>query len=93
MKQKKWMLESPIYVHRKKHFCPQCNQPLTVKRVKRTVNSKSEEAKNFDFSLAGGDGYMFGNVEFSFEVFYCPFCDKEITIREMKRYEKQRKQR
>lgn len=88
MKQKKWTLESPIYVHGKKHFCPKCHRLLTVKRVQKTVNSKSEEAKNFDFSLAGGDGFMLENADFSFEVFYCPFCGKEITIREMKQHEK-----
>ena len=31
---------------------------------------------------------MFGDVEFSFEVFYCANCDKEYRINEIRRIEK-----
>lgn len=92
MKNKKWILNSPFYVHWKKHYCKLCNGELTVKRIKKTVNSKSPEAKDFDFSFSGGDGgFMFGDVEFSFEIFYCSNCDNEISIKEMKKYEREQK--
>ncbi len=84
---KKWQLDSPIFVHAKKHDCPACGQQLTVKRVNRVINSKSEEAKDFDFAFSG-DGFLSGDVEFSFEVFFCDACDKEYSIKEMKAIER-----
>ena len=41
---------SPIFLHLKKHYCPACNSKLKPTKVAKVVNSKSEEAKNFDFS-------------------------------------------
>lgn len=93
MKNKKWILEAPFYVHCKTHHCPSCQSEVTVRRIKKTVNSKSSEAKNYDFSFAGDGGCLFGDVEFSFEVFYCLVCQKEITIKEMRTYEKKEKKR
>lgn len=87
MKNKKWTLESPVFVHAKKHSCPACGHELAVKRVSRVINSKSEEAKEFDFSFAG-DGWMHGDVEFSFEVFQCDACGKEYSIKELKAIER-----
>lgn len=87
MKNKKWQLNSPIFVHAKKHNCPNCGQQLTVKRVSRVINSESEEAKEFDFSFAG-DGFLGGDVEFSFEVFQCDACGKEYSIKELKAIER-----
>lgn len=90
VKNKQWILQSPIYVHCKKHFCPFCQCKLDVRRIRRLINSKSNEAKDYDFSFSGGDvGFMFGDVEFSLEVFYCPTCEKEFSIKEMKRIERE----
>ena len=46
----------------KKHYCPHCNEMLEKTKTETIVNSKSEEAKNYDFSQPGGDGYMMGNI-------------------------------
>ena len=92
MKNKKWLLHSPYYVHRKKHNCISCNEKVNVKRVKKVINSRSPEAKDFNFSFSGSDGgFMFGDVEFSYEVFYCPNCNNTISIKEMKKYEREQK--
>jgi len=88
MLNRKWILESPYYVHHKKHYCPVCNEQLLVRRIKKIVNSKSPEANDFDFTFSGGGGFLFGNVEFSYEAFYCKNCDREISIKEMKLIEK-----
>ena len=48
----------------KKHYCPHCNEMLEKTKTETIVNSKSEKAKNYDFSQPGGDGYMMGNIKF-----------------------------
>ena len=89
---RKWIFEDYFYVYKKKHFCKYCNNELIVKRIKKTINSKSPEAENFDFSFSGGDGgFLFGDVVFSFEVFYCPNCDIEISVDEIRKYEIEQK--
>lgn len=93
MKNSQWTLDSPFFVHFKQHLCPFCKSEMIVKRVKRVVNYKSHEAQEFDFSFAGGDGAMFGDVEFSFEAFFCPACEKAISIKEMKAYERRAKKK
>ena len=69
-----------------KHYCPYCSDLLQIKRIKRIVNSESEEAKNFDFSSPAGS--LVGNIEFRWDVFYCANCNKELSIRDMRRYER-----
>jgi len=44
------------------------------------------EAKNYDFSV--GDTFLRGDVEFRTEYFHCPNCQLDISIEEMKKYEK-----
>jgi hypothetical protein len=89
MQNKKWILNRPFYVHCRKHHCVKCNAEVTVERIKKTVNSKSPDAVDFDFSFSGADGgFMFGDVEFSYEVFTCPRCHSVITIKEMKKFER-----
>lgn len=80
---------SPIFCM-KKHDCPVCGRLLEKVKVSKVVNSRSEEAKDFDFSQAGGDGYMVGNVKFIWTEFHCARCDKNYKIQELKRLEKVR---
>lgn len=80
------IFKSPIYVNMKKHYCPNCNSLLNKIKVSKIVNSKSPEAKNFDFATL--DGFMIGNVKFIWTEFKCPQCGKQISIEEMKRIEK-----
>ena len=53
------------------------------------MNSRSPEAKDFDFSTF--DSYMIGNVKFIWTEFQCPACGKQISIDEMKKIEKEQK--
>lgn len=80
---------NPIYVHLKKHYCPQCGERLELRYVSKIVNSKSAEAKNYDFSV--GDTFFVGDVEFRTRYFYCPKCDLEISFKAQKKYEKEQK--
>ena len=50
MKNIKYTVSHPIFVFMKKHFCPHCKAALTVETAHHLVNSRSEEAKNYDFS-------------------------------------------
>ena len=67
----------------KKHFCFQCNGMLEKKIRRVVVNSASEEARNYDFSV--GDMYCRGNVEFVTFYFECPECGTVYEIAELKR--------
>lgn len=87
MKSKKFIGDSWFYTNLKKHYCPTCNEKLEVIKVSKVVNSKSQEAKNYDFSL--GDTFLVGDVEFFYNVFCCSKCNKQYSIQEMKRMEKQ----
>ncbi len=80
---------SPFFLHFKKHFCPVCHKKLTPVEVIKVVNSKSEEAKNFDFS--SGDGYMVGNIKFIWTELKCMDCNCTYSIKEMKAIEKNTK--
>ena len=62
MKNIKYTVTHPIFVFMKKHFCPHCKAALTVETAHHLVNSRSEEAKNYDFSTE--DGRMIGTVDF-----------------------------
>jgi len=78
--------DSPFYMFIRKHKCPNCSSILKTKKVSKIVNSKSEEAKNFDFSFPC-DGYLVGDVKFIWYVFHCDVCNAEISKREMKELE------
>ena len=88
---KKYFNDNVFYTVFKKHYCPECGTRLTRIETSKIVNSKSPEAKNFDFSL--GDSLMVGDVEFIWKEFYCPICKKRISVSEMKRIEKMAKEK
>ena len=77
---------NPFYVHWKKHICPKCGGKVELRYVSKIVNSKSFEAKDYDFSV--GDTFLVGDVEFRTKYFYCPNCLLDISFQEMKDYEK-----
>lgn len=79
----------PMFVNFKKHFCPSCGEKLQKIKISKIVNSQSEEAKNYDFSSSGGDGYMIGNVKFIWTEFYCAKCDKSFSVNSIYQTEKQ----
>jgi hypothetical protein len=80
------LYDSPIFVFKKLHKCPNCTHSITPRKIKKIVNSKSPEAKEFDFSA--GDSYLVGDVEFTYYVFYCEYCNKEYKIKEIINYER-----
>ena len=73
-----------------KHTCPECRAVLSRRKREKVVNSESEEAKNYDFSL--DDMSLQGNVRFVTYYFACPDCQVSYEIRELKRLEKEEKQ-
>lgn len=76
---------SPIYLHGK-HICPECGGKTELRYVSKVVNSKSPEAKDYDFSV--GDTFLAGDVEFRTRYFHCPECRRDISVQEMKESEK-----
>ncbi len=76
----------PFWVRFKKHYCPVCKNLLAATKVSKIVNSKSEEAKNYDFS--SGDTYMIGNIKFIWNEFHCPACSKSYSMQEIRENEK-----
>lgn len=85
------IFKNPFYINWKKHYCPECHERLDKIKVSKIVNSKSPEAKDFDFSTF--DSYMIGNVKFIWTEFQCPVCGKQISIDDMKRIEKEQKKK
>ncbi len=59
---------------------------MELRYVSKIVNSKSPEAKDYDFSV--GDTFFVGDVEFRTRYFYCPNCLLDISFQEMKKFEK-----
>ena len=74
--------ENVFYVYFKKHYCPYCGQKMIRKRVSQIIHSDSEEAKNYDFEVAGIT--VKGNMKFTHIEFYCYACKKQYTVRETK---------
>ncbi len=77
----------PFFVNFKKHNCPVCNDELKKVKVSRIVHSKSDKAKDFDFSSVG-EGYMIGNVKFIWTEFTCAKCSQNYSIDDIYRFEK-----
>ena len=80
----------PWFMKWGKHFCPVCGEKLQKIKISKIVNSQSEEAKDYDFSSPGGDGYMIGNVKFIWTEFYCGKCDKNVPINSICQTEKKK---
>lgn len=78
----------PLFMKWGKHVCPVCGETLRKVKFSRIVNSDSEEAKNYDFSCAGGEGYLVGDVEFIGTEFFCGKCSKAYAANEIYRAEK-----
>ena len=76
--------ENPFYVFLKKHYCPSCGNKLLRKNVSRIINSKSLEAKKYDFSVA--DTTVKGNMKFTHVEFYCDSCNKYYTVKDAKKW-------
>lgn len=79
---------NPFYIHWRKHICPKCGAKLRTAYDSTIVNSNSPEAKEYDFSIAAGDSYLTGDVEFRTGYFKCQKCEFTISFDEMKKYEK-----
>ena len=69
---------SLFWLRCKKHFCPVCNSELTISKVSKVVNSKSDEAKNYDFSNV--DSYFTGNIKFIYPELLCTECGNKYSV-------------
>ena len=75
-----------ILYFKKDHFCPDCNTKLEKVSVSKVVNSRSPEAKNFDFTIGRGTRLL-GDIKFTWDELECPNCKKHLTVNEMKEIE------
>jgi uncharacterized protein with PIN domain len=82
----KRIVDNPIWLNMKKHYCPECRGELHKVEVSKVVNSKSEEAQYFDFSAPGG-GWFHGDVKFIWTELRCSRCGKQYTVKEIKKRE------
>jgi hypothetical protein len=81
---RKRIFSNPFWVNLRNHFCPDCNEILTVTTESKVVNSRSPEAKDFDFSDACGEVNLVGNIKFTWTVFECPVCKRRFSVKEMR---------
>lgn len=82
---------NPFYTHFKKHYCPTCSREMIVVKVEKVVNSKSQEAENFDFSFHTQRDKLIGNIRFIWDEFKCPCCGLQISIKAMRNKERNEK--
>ncbi len=82
----------PLLMKWGKHTCPICSGELEKVEVSKVVHSGSEEAKDYDFSMPGRDGYMIGNVKFIWTEYRCSGCGKQFSVDAVYRAEKERKE-
>lgn len=73
---KYYQFGNPIKIKFRKHYCYFCGNNLEMKYHRKVMNSKSPEAKYYDFTI--GEGNIVRDCKFIHKVFYCSKCDKEI---------------
>ena len=79
----------------RKHYCPTCAELVDVIRKEQIVNSGSVEAKDFDFrdNNLEMSGRIYGNVRFTWDVFYCRACDLEMPVIDVIKHNRAKKRR
>ncbi|MBR2335208.1 MAG: hypothetical protein IKB23_00770 [Clostridia bacterium] len=80
-----------VYMRLKKHVCPDCGQPVFLKKIKKKIKSDSRAAKNYDFHI--GDVELKGTVKFIWYEFRCTDCGNQFTETEMREFEVAEKKR
>jgi len=78
-----------VYMRLMKHDCPECGNRMKVVKLKKTVRSKTKDAKNFDFTAC--DLSLGDKVKFIWYEFKCRECDKTYTEDSLRAIEKQKK--
>lgn len=86
---KKYFNKDVGYVTFTRHYCPQCNNKLKTVKISKIINSKSSEAKDFNFYFGGAPHgiHVTGDVKFIWKEFKCPNCDMHFTVEELKKIE------
>ena len=80
---------SIIYMHLKKHECPNCGKQLKIVKMKKVVKAKTKEAANFNFNAC--DANLGEKVKFIWYEFKCKDCNKQFTEADMRRHDKEMK--
>ncbi len=93
MMNRKNIYYSPIFSYLKKHYCPKCSSILVPIKVSKIVNSRSPEAKYYDFSVGITAGAFIGDVKFTWNEFKCPQCGYQISVKDLKLYERQQRKK
>lgn len=78
-------IKKDLRYFRKAHSCPNCGNPLNAVSVSKVVNSRSPEAKDYDFHAAGMT--LVGDVRFTWDEFECPSCKRHFSVEEIKKSE------
>ena len=79
----------PFFVKIKKQYCPTCGKKIKIQTVPKIVNSKSDEAKNYDFSSV--DSFMIGIFKFIWKEFVYLECNTRYSVNEIYQAEKVKK--
>ncbi|TYQ15483.1 UNVERIFIED_CONTAM: hypothetical protein Cloal_1941 [Acetivibrio alkalicellulosi] len=86
---KKRLYNDIFYTYFKKHYCLKCNSKMKLIKCSKIINSKSEEAKKYDFEL--GNTFLIGDIEFVWDELKCFKCGFQISIKEKKKLEREHK--
>ena len=82
---RKWNIKEKF----KKHICPKCQSKMVFIKCSEIVDPKTERAKDFDWSQAGGEGHMIGKTKFIWDELKCINCDLQLTFKDFKNNKKQ----
>ena len=83
-----WKIKAPIFVNFKKHFCPECNNLLSVVKLSQIVWLGSHEAEVLGVHGGSAMGVkQSGRVKVHWKAFVCPRCGRSVSVEEMKKLE------
>ena len=80
------------YLFIKKHYCPTCQNLLERKKREKIVNSRSPEAKHYDFSADDGV-HAIGNIKFITYYYECLRCQTIYETPELQWLEKTKRKK
>ena len=72
---------------KKEHKCPKCKTTMEAITVKKVVDSRTPNAKPFEFRQRRNDTSLAGNIEYSWKELKCPACGVQLTMEEMQKIE------
>ncbi|MBQ8580250.1 MAG: hypothetical protein IJ448_06110 [Oscillospiraceae bacterium] len=73
-----------------KHICPACKTVMEKKERRKTINSESEEAKEYGYFWVG-DMRLKGDIQVIENYYLCPCCGESLEPKALQQLEREQK--